>query len=869
MTGKGQGGSWVPGVVSATDRGNFHASPTTATVLDIIGRILRAPLSATDTEIETALAQVADACSADVAQVCRAGTTGPLEPIHSWVRDGHIVLNIQDLCKFCPGSDQTGPVMLRDLKDLPEGPARDRLAGMELRSLVAVPMLRHGVLAGRVLLGWQTASSDLRPEDLAALQSLAEAMHAAAERRESERLTTEAAAALQEDRLLLESILRTSTSAILAFDADARIVFANDEAAALLGTDANRLPGCTLEGVGCRLLSREGEPLPPEALPVARAIAEGQTLRDLHHVLMAADGRQRILSINAAPVAAGAATAVRVVATIDDVTGQVSADSALRTALAEAHQLAFFDPLTGLYNRRGIVEVLRDCLQTCAREKAFLSLLYIDLDGMRQVNGTRGHWLGDRVLQALGARLDNLRQDGGDLGRISADEFVLTCGETHPDAAGAVAAAEAEAQRILESLREPFVVDGLTLEVTASIGLAAISAEDSVEGLLKGVDLAVMAAKRGRRQGLCLPGRHGAGHGGSRGPRAGVARGDPPRRVPHLLRTDGQPRRDRARDRGSGGADPLGASAARASGAHRLHPLRRGDRLHPRHRPLGAARGGTGARPLGRGSRAPPSRGLDQHQLGAVPVRGVRPDGARGAGRDRRDPTRIELEVTEGTLLSNLGLARTTMMDLRSLGISIALDDFGTGFSSLSYLRDLPVDVLKIDRSFLGGLSDSKANRTILEGIIGLASGLGVALVAEGVETPAQFAWLRAKGCRTFQGYLFGRPVDEAQTQLAPEVSALGGHGATVRFRARSRADDGTTAGQGDEGAGDPTLDTGRRSDLGPGCLKVRAAAPRPPAPSGRRRRGRFGSRPDEIRSHPPERYAVRCGYGRRRPPAG
>ncbi|ABA79511.1 EAL domain-containing protein [Rhodobacter sphaeroides] len=778
MTGKGQGGSWVPGVVSATDRGNFHASPTTATVLDIIGRILRAPLSATDTEIETALAQVADACSADVAQVCRAGTTGPLEPIHSWVRDGHIVLNIQDLCKFCPGSDQTGPVMLRDLKDLPEGPARDRLAGMELRSLVAVPMLRHGVLAGRVLLGWQTASSDLRPEDLAALQSLAEAMHAAAERRESERLTTEAAAALQEDRLLLESILRTSTSAILAFDADARIVFANDEAAALLGTDANRLPGCTLEGVGCRLLSREGEPLPPEALPVARAIAEGQTLRDLHHVLMAADGRQRILSINAAPVAAGAATAVRVVATIDDVTGQVSADSALRTALAEAHQLAFFDPLTGLYNRRGIVEVLRDCLQTCAREKAFLSLLYIDLDGMRQVNGTRGHWLGDRVLQALGARLDNLRQDGGDLGRISADEFVLTCGETHPDAAGAVAAAEAEAQRILESLREPFVVDGLTLEVTASIGLAAISAEDSVEGLLKGVDLAVMAAKA-------------AG-----GDRACAYRADMEQDMVGRVALAQELREAIRRDEFRIYFEPmvsLGETGLEIVGQEALirweHP-QRGLLAPIAFIPFAEETGfirdidrwvlRAAAQELARWAEDPARRHLGvsinissaqflSEEFGQM-VREV-------LDETGVDPTRIELEVTEGTLLSNLGLARTTMMDLRSLGISIALDDFGTGFSSLSYLRDLPVDVLKIDRSFLGGLSDSKANRTILEGIIGLASGLGVALVAEGVETPAQFAWLRAKGCRTFQGYLFGRPVDEAQTQLAPEVSALGGHG--------------------------------------------------------------------------------------------
>ena len=96
---------------------------------------------------------------------------------------------------------------------------------------------------------------------------------------------------------------------------------------------------------------------------------------------------------------------------------------------------------------------------------------------------------------------------------------------------------------------------------------------------------------------------------------------------------------------------------------------------------------------------------------------------------------------------------------LRALGAAIALDDFGTGFSSLSYLRDLPVDVLKIDRSFLSALSEADANMTILEGIIGLARGLGVEMVAEGVETPAQFEWLRAKGCRTFQGYLFGRPV--------------------------------------------------------------------------------------------------------------
>ncbi|MGP3697422.1 putative bifunctional diguanylate cyclase/phosphodiesterase [Rhodobacter sp. NSM] len=776
MTGKGQGGSWVPTVVQATEPGRFDASPATAIILGDINRLLRAPLAATEAEIDDALAHAAEACGADVAQFCRTMPSGQMAVSHRWSRNA-----ISDARhpETCLAGDTHEPVIHRDPAGLPQGSRPDRLAAAGLDSVVEVPMLRDGAVVGSVVLGWRGDGNDLRSGDLDVLQSLAEAMLAAAERRESERRTAEAAKALHEDRLLLESILRTSTSAIIAFDADARIVFANDEAAAVLGAEAARLPGCTLEGVGCRLLSRDGEPLPPAAMPVWRTMAEGRTLRDMHHVLIGADGRQRILSVNAAPVAADGVNAIRVVATVNDVTGQVSADSALRTALAEAHQLAFFDPLTGLYNRRGIVEVLRDCLQTCARENACLALLYIDVDGMRQVNGTRGHWLGDRMLQAIGARLDDLRPDGGDLGRISADEFVLTCGVTHPDPASAVTAAEATAEQILRDLRRPFLVDGLSLEITASIGLAAISAEDTVEGLLKGVDLAVMAAKTAGGNRACayrpdmeqdMVGRVALAQELREAIRHDEFRifFEPMVRLDEMgLEVVGQEALIRWEHPVRGLLSPI----AFIPFAEETGFIRDIDRwvLHAAAMELARWADDPARRDLRLSINISSAQFLSE-EFGQMVREVLAETGA--------DPARIELEVTEGTLLSNLGLARTTMMDLRSLGLSIALDDFGTGFSSLSYLRDLPVDVLKIDRSFLGGLTDSKANRTILEGIIGLASGLGVALVAEGVETPAQFAWLRAKGCRTFQGYLFGRPAPEPQLTLPPEVEALEGPGA-------------------------------------------------------------------------------------------
>ncbi|WP_235840997.1 putative bifunctional diguanylate cyclase/phosphodiesterase [Cereibacter ovatus] len=775
MTGKGQRGTWVQPAEDLTAYGKLHASRAMAELLDITETLLRAPATGITRAIRLALARAATVCGADRALLCAAGPDGGLRTIHDWMRKG---LSRRRMALIGGATDWAGDwapilfagrtVVLHPGAAAPGDRAAAPLAAAGLQTLVAVPIPDDAGRPGCLTLCW-TGAARIAAEDLPPLRPLAAALLAALARREATR-------ALADGRTLLRSILQTGTSAVLAFDGARRIVFANPEAAALLGSPAETLPGKTLDAIGCRLLTAEGAPIADADRPVDCVLANGQPMCGQHVVLACADGRHRILNVNATPVATTSAGGVQVVATLDDVTGQVSTDSALRSALAEAHQLAYFDPLTGYYNRRGIVEVLRDCLHGCGSGGTHLALLYIDIDGMRQVNGGRGHWMGDRLLEAVARRLDGLRLDGGDLGRISADEFVLTLAEPQPDAATAVKAAEAQAEAILAALREPFRLDGLTLEITVSIGLAAISAGTTVEALLKGGELAVMAAKAGGGNRACayrpdmeqdMVGRVAL----TQDLREALRRNEFRIHFEPMVRLDatglhivGHEALIRWQHPTRGMVPPNAfIPFAEGSGFIRdidLWVLRRAAAELARWTPDPARRHLTLSINISSASFLSP--GFAQAVRDLLAETGA-------------DPRRIELEVTEGTLLTNLGAARTTMSELRTMGLSIALDDFGTGFSSLSYLRDLPVDVLKIDRSFLSALSEADANMTILEGIIGLARGLGVEMVAEGVETPAQFEWLRAKGCQTFQGYLFGRPQPAPQLALPPEILALGG----------------------------------------------------------------------------------------------
>lgn len=755
-----------------------------ADIVSIINAVVLAANDGVDPAVIAAMGRIGEACNADRVNVYRISANGQVSRTHEWARPGTPDIlppigtpRTERIASWMPTLQARRPVVVHDANDLPESePQRATMIRQQVKSLVALPMVVGERLFGFTVVSFVRAKDRLSCSEVTLLQSLVDVIFAVVMRRESERQAEATAQTLREDRALLKSILQTSTSAIFAFDCNGRLIFANDEAETITGKPRSALVGQSHDNPLFGSGTVEGRPLAPEDRPVAVVLRTGEVLRDQRLTIVDGDGERRILSVNAAP-ALVEGTLISVVCTASDVTSQVSADNALRNALAEAHQLAFFDPLTGLYNRRGITEVLRDGLALCQRDGGHLALLYIDVDGMRSVNGNHGHYQGDMLLQRVSERLIDLTPEGCDLGRMASDEFVLIIGDPRPDAGTAEALATERAQDILARLRQPYDLGGLAVDVTVSIGLTPISAGDTVAGLMKSVDLAVISAKAegGNRIAAFEPGMEQV-----LAERMAMAQDlrDGLRRDEFRLYYEPKVRRT------DEGLTVIGHEAL----IRWQHPERgligAGDFV-----PFAEETGFTqemdvwvlreACLELRRRATDHRTRHLrlsvnisSAHFLSADFADLVQ----RTLAETGADPRLLELEVTEGTLLSNLTAARATMLQLREMGLTLALDDFGTGFSSLSYLRDLPVDVIKIDRSFVVDLLDQRSHKTILEGIIGLARGLGVKIVAEGVETEAQLNWLYDKGCRVFQGYYFARPNPVAITALgslpAPATAA-------------------------------------------------------------------------------------------------
>ncbi len=755
-----------------------EARLTPADVVEIVTTLAHAASDAVDPAIAEAVARMGTACGADRVHVLRIGANDHLTRTHHWSRPGTpataVLREAQRASLFDSWLSSLvarKPLIVTKTRALPDAePLRASLLAQQVTGLVALPMVADGGLFGLLLLSFVGDQATLSDGDVALLQSLTEIILSVLTRRESERRAEEAAQSLCEDRALLDSILQTSTSAIFTFDRAGCLVFANDEAEAITGLPRAALVGQMHDNPIFGSATLEGRPLLPEDYPVATVLRSGRALRDQRLTLIDTEGDRRILSVNAAPVVVDG-TLINVVCTFSDVTAQVSADTALRTALAEAHQLAFFDPLTGLYNRRGIIEVLRDGLALCDREGGFLALLYIDVDGMRSVNGNHGHYQGDMLLQGVSERLMRLSPPSSDLGRMSSDEFVLIFGELQPDAEAATTVARIRAEAILNGLREPYDLGGVAVDVTVSIGLTPIAAGDTSAGLMKSVDLAVMSAKAagGNRITTFEPGME----------QQLAARMALAQDLRDGLRRDEFRLYYEPKIRKSGDALTVIGHEALIRWQHPERGLIGASDFVPFAEETGFTQEmdvwvlREACMELRRRATDRNSRNLrlsvnisSAHFLSADFAALVQ----RTLSETGANPRLLELEVTEGTLLSNLSAARATMMILRDMGLTLALDDFGTGFSSLSYLRDLPVDVIKIDRSFVVDLMDQRSNKTILEGIIGLARGLGVKIVAEGVETEAQLAWLYDKGCRVFQGYYFGKPNPVAITSLGSRL---------------------------------------------------------------------------------------------------
>ncbi len=415
--------------------------------------------------------------------------------------------------------------------------------------------------------------------------------------------------------------------------------------------------------------------------------------------------------------------------------------------------LAHHDPLTGLPNRLLFSARLEHAIAHASRNDTYLAVLFLDLDRFKTVNDVFGHPLGDKLLQDVGERLRACVRLDDTVSRLGGDEFVILLERIEdPENAGAVA------RKILSSLSAAFTVDGRDQYVSASIGISVYPRDgDDPAGLIRNADTAMYKVKEQGRQGYLYYTQDFT----LRATELATLESDLHRALDRAeLTVHYQPQVDLR----------SGALVGIEALLRWTHPDR--GRISPvefipiaEESDLIVAIGQWVLEHACRQGRAWLDAGLSFGRI-SVNISGVqiRRGDLLAVVRAALEasglpPERLELEVTEGFIMRQAERSVQRLEGLRQLGISLAIDDFGTGYSSLSYLKRLPIDRLKIDQSFIRDIPSDADDAAISRAIIALADSLGLAVIAEGVETPAQKAFLLDHGCREAQGYLFSRPL--------------------------------------------------------------------------------------------------------------
>ena len=425
---------------------------------------------------------------------------------------------------------------------------------------------------------------------------------------------------------------------------------------------------------------------------------------------------------------------------------------------AKIYDLAYLDALTRLPNKSSLLEGLAKAVEQSAETGNWGALLFIDLDQFKILNDTKGHRVGDRLLRAFAERLREWSGEGDMVARLGGDEFLVVRRDVHADADAAKKSIGASGNELLELIGSPFAFDGFTFRTTASIGAVLFrGAANSVEQILMHADLAMYEAKAAGRRSLRFF-----------EPEMQVAVEEKLH-----LRND---LRDALENKGLVLVyQPQVVDGGSCFAAEALlrwpHPVR-GEIEPGTFLPLAEANGlaemidefvlDTACATLRRWQDRPETRDLGlavnitPHQLGRDGFVTTVSDALARAGAD---PARLTLELTEHVMLHDVDEVGRSMRKLKDMGVKFALDDFGTGYSSLAYLKQLPIDTLKIDRSFVSDLENNKSDQVIVQTILNIAQSLQVEVIAEGVETELQAALLRQLGCHAYQGFLFARPM--------------------------------------------------------------------------------------------------------------
>ena len=423
-----------------------------------------------------------------------------------------------------------------------------------------------------------------------------------------------------------------------------------------------------------------------------------------------------------------------------------------KMAEQRAKHLADHDPLTGLPNRRLLEDRLTQALALSYRNRKQTAVMFVDLDRFKTINDSLGHAVGDALLREVAMRLVNQLRIGDTICRIGGDEFVVVL----PEIKRAGDAAQV-AQKVIEQLSAPIQVDERELSVTPSIGIAVFPDDGrDAETLIRNSDAAMYHAKEmGRANYQFFTAEMNLA-------------------ASRRLALESDLRRALGRDELRVHYQPvLDVRTGRVCGHEALvrwqHPER--GLVQPAEFIQLAEETGLilklGEWVLREACRWATFIGVERGLQVAVNLSPRQfndpklPQVVAAALEETGLPARLlELEITETTAMQQTDVTLGTLNKLKKLGVSVSIDDFGTGYSSLSYLKRFPVDKVKVDRSFTGEVPGDKDQREIVSAIVALAHALGIRVIAEGVETEAQLAFLRECGCDYIQGYLIGEPVD-------------------------------------------------------------------------------------------------------------
>ncbi len=543
---------------------------------------------------------------------------------------------------------------------------------------------------------------------------------------------------LESARAFNASVLANVAEGILVVDETGTISFANPAICQLLNTTVDHLRGT-------QVLDYIIEPKVGSWLDSGfyQHYRKADTYRAHDAILRTAQGTQLPVALSCAALPAEQKA---MVLTVLDM-------SVVRDLYQQLEKQAVTDALTGLLNRRGLYQAVESMLLRNERADKYLVVLFMDLDGFKQINDALGHEAGDQVLLWVAEQFKDSMRPYDVLARIGGDEFtVVIDGLDYPEQAAKIA------EKLIERVSGRRQVDGVDITLGASVGIATFpDCGSNLDGLLRAADIAMYEAKRAGRQQYRFYDQNMNGRARSRlmleeSVRTAIDGKDfSVVYQPQIHVADGRLRGFEALLRWQ---HPAVGEVPPALFIPLLEETRLINRL------------GSWIFDQGAEQRQAWSRIFAPDTVLSVcvsPTQFCLPNLAselkRAMDRFELKPGQIEVEITETALVNNLSHSHKQLKLLHDVGVSIALDDFGTGECSLSHLRNLQLDTLKLDRRFVANIVGSKREAAMASSIIDLSRNLDMLVIAEGVETAEQYQWLAANGCQVIQGFLIAHPM--------------------------------------------------------------------------------------------------------------